>query len=122
RDIAPEAIIHTAYVQDGPDAWAVNVDGADHVARAAAAAGVRLIHLSTDVVFDGASRTAYTEADAPAPCTAYGRSKAAAEKRVRDANPAALIVRTSLIYGGATLSKHERTALAALDSGADTVF
>src|SRR5436305_13311751 len=51
RDVAAEAIIHTAYVQDGPDAWTVNVDGSENVARAAG--GRRLIHLSTDVVFDG---------------------------------------------------------------------
>jgi dTDP-4-dehydrorhamnose reductase len=107
RDVAPEAIIHTAYLQDGPEARSVNVDGAAHVARAAAAAGIRLVHLSTDVVFDGVLRRAYTETDTPSPVTEYGRSKAAAEEQVRDAHPTALLVRTSLIYGGETLSKHE---------------
>src|SRR4051812_255919 len=51
RDVSPEAIIHTAYLQDGPEAWVVNVDGSANVARAAA--GRRLVHLSTDCVFDG---------------------------------------------------------------------
>src|SRR5262249_12406900 len=50
--IRPHAVIHTAYLQDGPGAWEVTVDGAENVALAAAAAGARLIHLSTDVVFD----------------------------------------------------------------------
>jgi dTDP-4-dehydrorhamnose reductase len=122
RDVAPEAVIHTAYRQDDPDAWAINVDGAANIARAAAVTGARLIHLSTDIVFDGASRTAYTETDTPHPLTAYGRTKAAAEDEVRAAHPAALVVRTSLIYGGATLSKHEELALAAADGLDDTAF
>ncbi|MDX6515377.1 MAG: dTDP-4-dehydrorhamnose reductase [Gaiellaceae bacterium] len=122
RDMSPEAIIHTAYRQDDPDAWAINVDGSGNVARAAAANGARLIHLSTDVIFDGTSRTAYTEMDTPHPVTAYGRTKAAAEEQVRAADPAALLVRTSLIYGGATLSKHEELALAAADGLSDTAF
>src|SRR5947208_959870 len=87
RNVSPQAIIHTAYLQDGPEAWAINVDGAANVASAAAAVGARLVHLSTDVVFDGASRTAYTETDTPNPVTAYGRTKAAAEELVRERYP-----------------------------------
>jgi dTDP-4-dehydrorhamnose reductase len=106
-----DAVIHTAYVQDGPEAWSTNVDGSRVVARAAR--GVRLIHLSTDVVFGGAKGSPYVEGDPLDPVTAYGRSKAAAELEVAREHPGALIVRTSLIYGGAEPSKHE---LAALDS------
>jgi dTDP-4-dehydrorhamnose reductase len=120
RSVAPEAVIHTAYVQDGPEAWAVNVDGSANIARAARA--LRLVHLSTDVVFDGVRQTAYAEADTPNPGTDYGRSKAAAEAEVAAAHPAALVVRTSLIYGGETLSKHERVALAAADGEEDAAF
>src|SRR6476469_7608228 len=49
----PDAVIHTAYVQVGPDARGVNVQGSATVAQAARARGLRLVHVSTDVVFDG---------------------------------------------------------------------
>jgi dTDP-4-dehydrorhamnose reductase len=103
-----DAVIHTAYVQDGPAAWSTNVDGSRAVARAAR--GLRLIHLSTDVVFGGGKGLPYVEADPLDPVTAYGRSKAEAEIEVAGEHPGALIVRTSLIYGGAELSKHELAA------------
>ena len=104
-----DAVVHTAYVQDGPDAWPTNVDGSRSVARAAR--GLRLVHLSTDVVFGGSKGRPYVEADSPDPVTAYGRSKAAAEAAVAQEHPDALIVRTSLIYGGAEPSRHELAAL-----------
>ena len=108
--VRPKVVIHTAYRQDGPDAGAINVDGSQHVARAAAEIGARLVHLSTDVVFDGRKGSAYVESDDPSPLTEYGRTKAEAERRVAEAHPAALIVRTSLMYGGAQPSKHELAA------------
>lgn len=107
RRLRPRVVIHTAYRQEERD---VNVDGAENVARAAAAVGARLIHLSTDVVFDGRKGTPYVESDPLSPVTAYGRAKAEAEARVSAAHPAALLVRTSLIYGGAEPSKHELSA------------
>ena len=91
-----DAVIHTAYVQGGADEWSTNVDASELVARAAA--GRRLVHLSSDIVFDG-TLGRYREEDIPAPVNDYGRSKAEAEIRVADAHPAATIVRTSLIYG-----------------------
>jgi dTDP-4-dehydrorhamnose reductase len=108
--VRPGVVIHTAYRQDGPDAHAINVEGSQHVAEAAAELGARLVHLSTDVVFDGRKGSAYVEPDEPSPVTEYGRTKAEAERRVADAHPAALIVRTSLIYGGVQPSKHELAA------------
>jgi dTDP-4-dehydrorhamnose reductase len=110
--LRPEAVIHTAYVQDGPDAWEVTVDGAENVALAASAIGARLVHLSTDVVFDGRKGAPYVESDEPVPVTAYGRAKAEAESRVTTACPGALIVRTSLLVGGPghEPSKHELAA------------
>src|SRR5262245_38474088 len=98
--IRPEVVVHTAYLQDGPDAWAVTVDGAENVALAAAAVGARLVHLSTDVVFGGRKGAPYLEEDEPSPVTDYGRAKAEAERRVAAAHPQALLVRTSLIVGG----------------------
>lgn len=112
--VRPDVVIHTAYRQEGPDAHAIVVDGSEHVARAAAAIGARLVHLSTDVVFDGRKGAPYVEEDALSPVTDYGRAKADAERRVAEAHPEALLVRTSLIYGGAVPSKHE---LAARDLG-----
>jgi dTDP-4-dehydrorhamnose reductase len=105
--LRPAAVIHTAYRQDDR---ATTFDGAVHVAEAAAATGARLIHLSTDVVFDGEKGSPYTEEDEPAPITPYGRDKADAERAVREAHPGALIVRTSLMYGGAEPGPQERMA------------
>jgi dTDP-4-dehydrorhamnose reductase len=105
--LRPEVVIHTAYRQDEPD---VNTIGSENVARAAAVVGARLVHVSTDVVFDGRKGSPYVEDDALSPVTEYGRSKADAERRVAAAHPEALIVRTSLIYGGAEPSKHEVAA------------
>ena len=100
-----DAVVHTAYRQGGDDEWSTNVDGSTAVA--AAAAGRRLVHLSSDLVFDG-RRGRYTERDDPSPLNAYGRSKAEAERRVLGLHPAATIARTSLIYGGAEPGSQER--------------
>jgi len=116
-----EAVVHTAYRQSGPDFWSINVDGAAVVARAASRYGARLIHMSTDVVFGG-ERGWYTEEDPPSPVTPYGESKAWAELAVAEAHPSALIVRTSLLYGGPTPSEHERLALDAAAGEVDVVF
>jgi dTDP-4-dehydrorhamnose reductase len=109
--VAPAAVIHTAYVQGGDGERSVNVDGADAVARATAARGLRLVHLSSDVVFGGDLGRPLHEEDAPAPKTAYGATKADAESVVAAAHPGAVLVRTSLIYGGPEPSPHERHAL-----------
>ena len=105
--LLPQAVIHTAYRQE--DAG-VNVEGSENVAGAAAAVGARLVHLSSDVVFDGLKGEPYVEEDPLSPVNAYGASKAEAERRVAAACPDALIVRTSLIVGGAAPSKHELAA------------
>jgi dTDP-4-dehydrorhamnose reductase len=101
-----DAVIHTAYRQV-EDAWSINAEGSAVVA--AAARDVRLVHLSSDIVFDG-TRGRYREDDPVAPVHAYGRSKAEAERLVAELHPAAAIVRTSLIYGGAEAGPQERLA------------
>ena len=108
----PDVVIHTAYRQDGEGAREIVVGGSANVAQAATALGARLVHLSTDVVFDGRKRGPYVEMDDPSPCTEYGRAKADAEASVREAAPDSLIVRTSLIVGGPghEPSKHELVA------------
>lgn len=121
-EMRPDCIIHTAYRQHGPDAWATNVEGSANVAGVAAAAGARLLHLSTDLVFDGRAGRPYREDDPAEPVIEYGRSKAAAERAVTAAHPAAALVRTSLIYGGEALSGHERRILDVADGRADLAF
>lgn len=105
--LRPETVIHTAYRQEDAS---VNVKGSENVARAAAAVGARLVHLSSDVVFDGLKGEPYVEEDPLSPVNDYGASKAEAERRVASAHPDALIVRTSLIVGGVEPSKHELAA------------
>jgi dTDP-4-dehydrorhamnose reductase len=108
----PDAIINAAYLQSD---WETTADGGAHVALAAAAAGARLVHVSSDAVFSGAAAS-YDETRQPDPVTPYGAAKAAAETAVRGIAPAAAIVRTSLIIGDGG-SKHERL-VHALASGA----
>jgi dTDP-4-dehydrorhamnose reductase len=118
----PDAVVHTAYRQGGPEQWQVNVEGSAAVAGAAAAVGARLVHLSTDFVFDGEKQVAYSEDDDPVPVTPYGRAKLEAERRVAAEQPAALIVRTSLLYGGEEPGPHERLVLDALAGGSQVRF
>jgi dTDP-4-dehydrorhamnose reductase len=113
----PEVVIHTAYARpDEPEV--VTTTASAVIAEAGATVGARLLHLSTDVVFDG-TRGGYTEDDPIHPVSAYGRAKAEAERLVRDAHPAALIVRTSLIYRGAEPGPQERLVADALDAALD---
>jgi dTDP-4-dehydrorhamnose reductase len=98
-DIRPEVVIHTAFDMSAPPAMqSVIVDGTRHVASAAEDIGAYLLHMSTDVLFDG-EEGPYTEDRAPSPITPYGRAKAAAERTIVSLCPQASIVRTSLIYG-----------------------
>jgi dTDP-4-dehydrorhamnose reductase len=99
-EIQPQVVIHTAALNPGQgnDFAEVNVAGTAHIAQAAAGVGARLVHISTDMVFDG-RRGNYTEADSPTPLTPYGETKAGAEQAVTEAGAEAVIVRTSLVYG-----------------------
>lgn len=102
RQLAPEAIIHAAAINPGGGDEAtmmrVNANGSRFIAEAAAAAGLRLVHVSTDVLHNGRAAP-YADDAPPSPLNGYGRSKAAAEVAVREVCPSAAIVRTSLIYG-----------------------
>jgi dTDP-4-dehydrorhamnose reductase len=102
----PELVINAAAFTsvDGaeadPDtAYAVNEAAPATMAAACAALGARLIHLSTDYVFDGAARRPYRPDDIARPVNTYGASKLAGEQRVRQApGLRSLVIRTSWVY------------------------
>lgn len=79
-------------------AFLVNADGAENLAEACAEYNSQFIHVSTDYVFDGENNLEYTEEDFPNPMGVYGASKLLGEELVLDANPCAVIVRTSWVY------------------------
>ena len=107
RALRPRTIFHLAAWTDvdgaesHPDAVRrLNVDAAAHVARAAAASGAILVHMSTDFIFDGAKAGPYVEDDPPSPLGVYAASKAESEAVVRELLPERhLIVRTAWLYG-----------------------
>jgi dTDP-4-dehydrorhamnose reductase len=80
-------------------AHAVNAEGPANVARACARHRIRLVHFSTNFVFDGALDRPYVESDGPAPISVYGASKLAGEQRVLDLLPNALVIRTAALFG-----------------------
>lgn len=103
RQLQPDRVIHTAAVtnvdqcETEPElARRLNRDAVAHVAEASASVGARVLHLSTDYVFDGASGP-YSETDATNPLSHYGRMKLASEAPVLDAG--GLVVRTLWLYG-----------------------
>jgi dTDP-4-dehydrorhamnose reductase len=104
----PHAVFHTAYVQADADTI---VRGSASVAAAAHRCSARLVHLSTDLVFDGEHGAPYTEDDEPRPVMAYGAAKLEAEGVVLRRDPDALVVRTSLLYGKEDPGPQERLAM-----------
>ncbi len=82
------------------EAFRVNRDGARNVARSAAGAGARIVHFSTDYVFDGRERSPYAPDHPRNPLSAYARSKAEGEDAVAESAPDALVVRVSWLFGG----------------------
>lgn len=88
---------------DQARAHAVNATGPQHIARACARAGARLIHVSTDYVFGGNSHAEprpYEPSDPTAPQGVYAVTKLAGERAVLEALPEAVIVRTAWVYTG----------------------
>lgn len=80
-------------------AYAVNAEGAKNVALAGKNLHARVIHISTDYVFDGAKNTPYNETDPPHPLSVYGKSKRAGEEAVQEINGNYTIIRISRLYG-----------------------
>lgn len=86
--------------EDEPEAaFRINADGPRHLAEIARYKGAKLIHISTDYVFDGTKDGAYVETDTPNPLGVYGRSKYQGEVQVQRLLKEHFIVRTSWLYG-----------------------
>ena len=115
RRFRPDAIIHTAGSNRGDDMAATIRRGAENITAAAAEQEARLVHISTDVIFDG-QHAPYREEDPPAPIHAYGHAKHDAEKIVGSyANH--VIVRTSLIYSLQLVDRGTEWVVNALQAG-----
>lgn len=81
------------------EAFKVNAMGARNLARACELVGARLVHVSTDYVFDGTGNTPFCEYDLPAPQSVYGKTKLAGEAFVEQFCSKYFIVRTAWLYG-----------------------
>jgi dTDP-4-dehydrorhamnose reductase len=81
------------------DAWATNVRAVKRLAEACTGAGARLVHLSTNYVFDGQGAEPYAEGDDPSPRSVYAITKLAGEHAALAYNPDALVVRSAGLYG-----------------------
>ncbi|MCA3255046.1 MAG: dTDP-4-dehydrorhamnose reductase [Alphaproteobacteria bacterium] len=100
-DLVVNAAAYTAVDKaesEADAAFRINRDAPGLLARLCAARGVRLVHVSTDFVFDGTQSSPYLPGQPVAPLGVYGASKAAGEAAVQAALPEALIVRTAWVY------------------------
>lgn len=102
----PEAVIHCAAATnvDGCEdqcdfAESVNVLGAANIAEISRDAGIALVHISTDYVFDGKGQIPYREDAPPHPCSVYGTTKLNGENEVLRINPRGIVIRTQWLYG-----------------------
>ena len=118
-DITDEEAVRARLAAEGPDAvincaaWTdvdgaqehmrealeVNSNAAGHVARAAAEQGARVVHVSTDYVFDGSKRAPWLESDPVGPLQSYGATKLHGEYAVAAANPDHAVVRSAWLFG-----------------------
>lgn len=101
----PDAIVNAAAYTavdkaeiEGELATRINEQGPKNLAQAAVDAGCRLVHVSTDYVFDGQAKVPYREADATNPLGVYGKTKLGGEIAVAGTQPEAIIIRTAWVF------------------------
>jgi len=109
--VSPQVVINCAAFTDvdrceteSEKAFRVNRDGARNVALACREVGAKLIHISTDYIFNGEKREPYREEDGPGPINIYGLSKLEGEREIlrlttHDSRLPTLIIRTSWLFG-----------------------
>ena len=78
--------------------YKVNCEAVKILGTVASSCGARMIHISTDYVFDGTNNRPYVETDAPCPTSVYGKTKLAGEEALMSVCPASVIIRTSWLY------------------------
>jgi dTDP-4-dehydrorhamnose reductase len=112
RSAVPNAVIHTAGITDldvcennPKEAWEVNVEGTFAVASVCKNAGVPMLCVSTDAVFNGQKGERYYEFDTPDPLGIYAQTKLEAERLTLDADHRNTVARISLLYGWNRLSE-----------------
>ena len=106
KEFQPDWIINAAAYTDvdGAEsneeiAYKVNADGPYILAKSAKDIGAKLVHISTDYVFDGTKNEPYTETDKPNPLQIYGKSKLEGENKIKEVDVPGIILRTSWLYG-----------------------
>ncbi|WP_447968850.1 SDR family oxidoreductase [Nitrospira sp. M1] len=114
--IKPDCIIHTACSNKSTEEIDAIVPAARHLSSIAHQHSIKLLHLSTDLVFDG-TRAPYQETDIPNPLHPYGKAKTEAEQIVSHQCPTATIIRSSLMYGIDPLDHQTRWLVHGMDTG-----
>lgn len=115
-ELKPQAILHAACSNRNAEHQAAITPAARHIARAAQSLNIRLVHVSSDVVFDG-EHAPYADASRPQPITDYARAKAEAEDVVAGICPDAVIARPSLIWGLDPIDRQTRWLVEATRNG-----
>ena len=105
-ECSPDVVINAAaYTNvDGSETdrdrcFAVNAVGVKNIALACRGKGIRIVHFSTDYIFDGRKKTPYLEEDEPAPLNVYGASKLEGERFLQAFSDRWLLIRTAWLYG-----------------------
>ncbi|TAH64340.1 MAG: NAD(P)-dependent oxidoreductase, partial [Anaerolineaceae bacterium] len=121
-DFLPDIIINCAAMtavdlceSEQEKAYNINALGPKYIAQAASKVGAKLIHISTDYVYDGQAVTPYTEESEPNPTSVYGHTKLAGDNYVMSYCPNASILHTSGVYGEG--NNFVRTMLRLADEG-----
>lgn len=106
EEISPEIVINAAAYTDvegceknSEHAFKVNAQGVKNVAEACREIGSKIVHISTDYIFDGIKKTPYNEDDQPCPINVYGKSKLEGENLIKKTCEDFLIIRSEWLYG-----------------------